>query len=98
HHGLASFPTRRSSDLRAAGSPDTIALPGSASRTRRTRRSSPSVGFGAEAMAAGEDDAGARRPGDTYPSSNDAGLMEGTACRRWRSEEHTSELQSLAYL
>src|SRR5436190_18291267 len=70
---------------RAAGSPDTIALPGSAPRTRRIRRSSPPAGFGSEAAAAGQDGVGATPLGDTYPSSSGVDLIVGTACRRWGS-------------
>src|SRR5205823_14973735 len=70
---LHSFPTRRSSDLRAE------ARPPFSFRTQRTP--------GYDAMAFGVS--------SVEPSST---TMTSSAGRVCRSEEHTSELQSLAYL
>src|SRR5205823_13073822 len=67
HRALHSFPTRRSSDLNAAATPD--ALP---------RVLAPGPGSGPQI------EAGLPRPQQPRASV--------------RSEEHTSELQSLAYL
>src|SRR5205823_15078441 len=83
HRALPSFPTRRSSDLLSSA-----AMRRAAARVARRRGSSMTI----------------RRPASHASSSSASGTRvvlpaPGGACStRPRSEEHTSELQSLAYL
>src|SRR5205823_14478005 len=92
---LPSFPTRRSSDLLQ------FALPGAVDRLRASRDEDTKV----VALAATDP---ASPYGTTIPwpehesrMARAAGayvVLDGGELRLYRSEEHTSELQSLAYL
>src|SRR5207253_7900336 len=86
HHVLHSFPTRRSSDLRAGCS---RAAPSAAARSGRCR-----------APAAAEPAADAREESTGVRPWNTADRTSATAPGgpHRRSEEHTSELQSRGHL
>src|SRR5205823_12150949 len=87
HRALHSFPTRRSSDLRP-------------SRRRRAAGGSPSPvpHHSTRRRSSSRSPLGWRRA--CSPASACPRLAPSIPCstRRVRSEEHTSELQSLAYL
>src|SRR5205823_13056031 len=85
-HHLLSFPTRRSSDLRARS---------------RVPEAACTLGTRPECVKPSQALRCSTLLGDTLPRGGKR-MME-KAARRWysdsrRSEEHTSELQSLAYL
>src|SRR5205823_13002398 len=89
---LHSFPTRRSSDLVGGGSPAARDLPQESSRappcTASPRTASPSRARPPPPP---------RRSAWPHAPARRRHASAGRAPRR-RSEEHTSELQSLAYL
>src|SRR5690606_40475417 len=78
HRALPSFPTRRSSDLNARFSLD----------SRATRETS-SISAPARSMVAGTHHRPST-PGTGWARSRSS----SSSTRQWRSEEHTSELQS----
>src|SRR5205823_13075047 len=84
---LPSFPTRRSSDLPAGGSP-ALTGPRRASRGRNTRTSGVRRGCLVHTP----------RRCCLRPTARRARSGRGALLAHGRSEEHTSELQSLAYL
>src|SRR5205823_13031865 len=87
HRHLHSFPTRRSSDL-----PPRLASRGHAPARNRARATRPTR----------QEPTGSCAHPDPTPRSRFHRKCSGSACsapgRNARSEEHTSELQSLAYL
>src|SRR5205823_14689626 len=93
HLALHSFPTRRSSDLDLAAASSACAVRASTSPESRRRRLLPfEKGFPLRPRSLGPNgDGSSAASGVTGPSL----IMTR---RSWRSEEHTSELQSLAYI
>src|SRR5205823_13700087 len=94
-HPLHSFPTRRSSDLN-----DKLV---EENRRLTTLPPSPDRGPAARELAAVRDDlAKARAENERLKQSTvpatELGALQQRVTRAERSEEHTSELQSLAYL
>src|SRR5205823_14926673 len=86
HQDLPSFPTRRSSDLGGAGARRRLSrLRGSGRAARAHRRG------GRAALARPGSLQGAAELGPARPRTGQCPLSR-------RSEEHTSELQSLAYI
>src|SRR5205823_13432806 len=94
HRVLHSFPTRRSSDLGNYANPLAAGLTGTTSRSSSTfgnaiyanlNQTNSTSGLGGRAGTTG-------LGGGGLPGGSPGGTRSG------RSEEHTSELQSLAYL
>src|SRR5205823_11997449 len=85
HHDLHSFPTRRSSDLLRPGIFSSTAGPRRLAARRLYRRRSSATAYST---------CGERRHSDHHRDRN-AHWNDSRPCR---SDEHTSELQSLAYL
>src|SRR5205823_14929586 len=95
---LPPFPTRRSSDLEVAGPGRGHAAARGGDRERVGRRR---VRLAAAAHLPGEREAGAggqRLAGRQRERVRDGRRGAAVALQDLRSEEHTSELQSLAYL
>src|SRR5205823_10829856 len=91
HPALPSFPTRRSSDLLTT--PPTLEL----MRAVRAARRTLDAGFTTVRDAAGTP-AGVRMAIDAGYFPGPRMFVTVSALSQTRSEEHTSELQSLAYL
>src|SRR5205823_8501009 len=88
---LHSFPTRRSSDLAAIDMLAVLSDAKGGACQHRVRRRRP----------VGRQDRGTRRPDRIHHRDEKIRTLTSIAIfslRRKRSEEHTSELQSLAYL
>src|SRR5205823_13734279 len=91
HRHLHSFPTRRSSDLGRGGGDDLLP---------RARPDRPEPGSGAARRGVERGHASVLRafPARRRPPPTSSGPRSARARESPRSEEHTSELQSLAYL